>query len=133
MAWKPEAWAVLLPDPYDPDGQWSLVSSFSSKADADSFVSEALGGEGWKIGIISHIPDEGWLVDLPNPQEPAGPWIFVESFDTKKEAIQFVRQKYGADSKGLLNVVDVMYGDEIQPVRGPRDWSPRWKKKRRGK
>lgn len=143
MAWKAEGFYVILPDPYNPDGQWQQAADFDSMADASAFVQETLGGnaKGW-IGLISRVPnaepdefDEGWLVDLPNPQQPEGPWIFVESFETKREAVAFVREKYGANAKGELKVIDVMYGDdeEKKEERGPRDWSPRWAKEKKGR
>jgi len=131
MKWKEDAFSIILPDPYNPDAAWHNVALFTNKEEALAFVAEHLGGdEKGKIDLISHVPDVGWLVDVPNPQDPGGPWIFVESFDLKREAIDFVKQVYYTDSKGRLQAIDIMYSGEEEPERGPRDWSPRWKTER---
>lgn len=134
MGWKPEAWAIILPSPHDIDGQWIGVATFNTAADAKEFVMNVLGGdEKGRISTITPPPqeDEGWLVDLPNVSNPEEAWEFIESFDTKKEAVKFVKEKFGGDSQGRFKVIDVMYvSTDDEDEKGPRDWSPRWKREK---
>jgi hypothetical protein len=125
MVWVPEMYAVIIPNPHDPDGQWVGVADFGTKQEAVAYVAEKMGGdEKGRIGTLSHIPDEGWLLDLPNPQNPGDAWVFVDSFQSKRDAVQFVRDKYGGDSKGRIGVIDVMETMDADR-EGPKDWTPR--------
>lgn len=121
MPWYPEAWSIILPDPHDPEGQWDGLGTYDSEAKAIRVLIDLFGAdEKGRIGLLSHIRGEGWLVDLPDPAHPEDAWIFVESFPRKRDAIRFVKKHYDGDSEGRIRPIDIMYGE-----RGPKDWSPR--------
>lgn len=44
-----------------------------------------------------------YAVDIP--QDDKEEWLCVEYFPTKKEAIAYARERFGADSKGRVNLV----------------------------
>jgi hypothetical protein len=123
MKWYPEAYSILLPDPYDPKGSWDGVGppgGFKTEAQAIRYLMDTFGADAeGRIGLISKIHGEGWLVDLPNPASPEGAWIFVESFPRKRDAVRFVKKHYDGDAQGRIRPIDVMYGES-----GPKDWSP---------
>lgn len=124
MVWKPELYVIFLPDPYDPDGAWTKVSDFPTKSEAVQFVMEKLGGNSaGELSTVSFIPDEGWIVDLPNPHDLEGAWILQEVFRRKRDAVRFVHQNYGGDAEGYVPVIDVL--ESYEPEQGPKDWSPR--------
>lgn len=133
MPYERKIFFITLPNPYDPEASWEDIHFFHSKQEALDFVSDVLAGdEEGRIDLISHIDDEGWLVDLPNPQHLEDAWIFVESFTTKREAVKFVKSAYGADAQGRLKAIEVVTVSlEEKEERGPRDWSPRWKKRKK--
>lgn len=125
MKWHPEAWAILLPDPHDPEGAWDKPvgapdGGFDMEREAIAFLVDTFGADDQgRIGLISYIRGEGYLVDLPNPKHPTDVWIFVGSFKRKRDAVRFVKKNYGGDSEGRIRPIDVMEGEG-----GPKDWSP---------
>lgn len=44
-----------------------------------------------------------YALDIPNPFKDE--WICIEYFETKKEAINFAREKFGADKNGKVNLI----------------------------
>lgn len=134
MPWKPESWAIVMPNPHDHQGQWVLVGSYDTAQGAMDYVMNVFGGdEKGRISTITAPPekDEGWLVDLPDPAHPEEAWIFIDSFPTKKEAVKFVKEYFYGDSQGRVKVIDVMEAStDEEDERGPRDWSPRWKREK---
>jgi hypothetical protein len=44
-------------------------------------------------------------VDIPNSYDPTGNWINLDSFDTKADAIAYVRETFGADEDGCICLV----------------------------
>ena len=40
-----------------------------------------------------------WNVDVPDPRDLTGVWVCVGSFDTRKEALDFVVEKIGIARK----------------------------------
>jgi len=124
MPWIPEVYAVIIPDPYDPQDRWADVGTFKTKEEAVAYVRDTFGGDGeGRIQTLSHPGDGGWLVDLPNPRRPEDPWVLIDSFDRKRDAIRFVKERYGGDAQGRVGVIDVM--ESWEEPKGPKDWSPR--------
>jgi hypothetical protein len=44
-----------------------------------------------------------YAVDIPPYQ--GDEWVTVEYFETKKEAIEFAQDRFGADKKGRINLI----------------------------
>jgi len=44
-----------------------------------------------------------YAVDIPTDETDE--WICIEYFYTKKEAIKFVREKFGADESGKISLI----------------------------
>ena len=121
---------LILPNPHDPSAPWEVIENFKSWEKAVVFVRQNLGGDdSGRINLISRVNDleKSWVVDIPNWDDPCGPWIFVKSFQTKREAVAFVREKYRTNVRGESLVLKVR---EIWMEEGPRDWSPRWEKEK---
>lgn len=114
-------WYVDLPDPHDLSAAWINIATFPTKAEAIAHAKTYFGGDGeGKIGTISKVADEGYLVDLPNPHEPEGPWIFIESFERKREAVSFVKD-LGGDKNGDIPVVS--HADD-EEAKSRKRWDP---------
>lgn len=49
-----------------------------------------------------------WYVDLPDPCKvgiPGAEWKQIEIFFTKKEAVEFCRDEFGADEEGRVQLI----------------------------
>lgn len=44
-----------------------------------------------------------YAVDIPN--SIGDEWICIEYFETKKEALKFAKDKFGADKNGKVNLI----------------------------
>lgn len=114
-------WYVDVPDPHDLDAAWINIATFETKAEAIAHAKHYFGAdEEGRIGTISKVSGEGYLVDLPNPHDPEGPWIFIDSFERKKEAVDFMKT-LGGDRKGDLPVVS--HADD-EEAKSRKRWDP---------
>ncbi len=126
MPWEPEVWVVVVPNPFDPFGNWiGPAENFDTEAGARGFVQDMGGDTKGRIYPISFTAGEGWTVDLPDPEAHGEQWQFIEAFKTKREAIAFVREHFFGDSKGRIPVVDVMESLDPGIPDDPREWIPR--------
>jgi hypothetical protein len=49
-----------------------------------------------------------FVVDLPNPSDPEGPWVTYGEYSTREEAIKVLRHHFGADEHGRINPITVL-------------------------
>jgi hypothetical protein len=56
---------------------------------------------------MKKIQDMKYAVDVPNSDvsDPNNVWLAVEYFKTRKEAVKFAQEKYGADKNGKVSLV----------------------------
>jgi len=52
-----------------------------------------------------------FIVDVPS-YDIDSPWIEIETFETRKEAVDFCKKHYGADDNGNINLISEMEEDE---------------------
>ena len=58
--------------------------------------------------IGSEIEEFNFIVDLPNPPSLDGPWIYLESFQTREEAIEWIKEVLGGDDEGRICLLSEM-------------------------
>jgi len=46
-----------------------------------------------------------YFVDIPNSTNPEDPWINLETFPNKDEAIAYVKETFGGDDEGRIKLV----------------------------
>ncbi len=125
MAWVPEVWVVVVPNPHDPDGNWiGPPENFDTRAGARGFVRDMGGDTTGRLHAVSAY-ENGWIVELPDLYTPDEEWVVIDSFETKRGAIAFVSEKFFGDSQGRVSVIDVMESLDPEDPDDPREWSPR--------
>ena len=45
------------------------------------------------------------FVDLPNAYDIEGAWVNIGSFESRQEAIEFAKEKFGADDEGRIYII----------------------------
>jgi len=114
-------WYVDLPNPHDLSGPWVNIATYPTAAEAIAYAKLTLAGDDeGKIGTISKVEGEGYLVDLPNPHEPEGPWIFIESFERKREAVSFMKDLGGGKNGDLI----VVSHEADEKAKSRKRWDP---------
>ena len=55
-----------------------------------------------------------WFVDVPNPASPESPWVNIDVFDSKEDALRYVQTTFGADENGMIGLIsyDEDYDEE---------------------
>jgi len=46
-----------------------------------------------------------YIVDIPNSNDIDDTWIEVGTFSSREEAIKFVKEQFGADNEGRINLI----------------------------
>lgn len=101
--------SVIMPDPKD-DDLWSF-GNFS--ATVISFKDESLitvtdcDDNWWDVEADRVELEESvkYAVDIPDPFNMEGIWINVGHFEDKEKALQFVKENFGADDEGRINLI----------------------------
>lgn len=107
-------WEVGLPNVHDLSQPWRDTGYyFDSKREAVKFVKETFGGdkEGM-VSVVSRLPEGGWAMDFPNPDDPTGSWVNFDVFPTKAEAVEYLRKAVNADSQGRISLLFAPPADE---------------------
>lgn len=120
------AWYVDLPDPRE--DRWVNVAAFETRAEALAYAADTFGAdEEGLVGVV--VPsDDDFIVDLPDPENPGGPWIHMRTLRSMEDAVKFLEDWIGHhEGDGRIRMVFEV-PDEDEPKPGPKDWSPRRKK-----
>ena len=54
---------------------------------------------------MGELPENNFLIDLPNPYDLEGPWMNIDSFPNREEAVSFAQRMFGADGEGRIGIV----------------------------
>lgn len=66
------AYAVDIPNPHDPAGEWSCLGYFDTHAEAVAYARETLGADDeGRIGVISEMPPDDDLINEGEGTEDA--------------------------------------------------------------
>lgn len=108
---------------------WHEIGEFEDSDDAVELAQELFGSDEYgRIQVITPS-DDIFIVDIPDWRNPEGPWLHVRTFETFGDAQLFVKDEFLGDSEGLVSLVTSPDADP-EPLRGPREWSPRRKKRK---
>jgi hypothetical protein len=53
-----------------------------------------------------------YTIDIPNSNDPDGPWINVKTLNDKAVAVVYVKSHFGGDSRGRIDLISEVEVEE---------------------
>ena len=95
--------------PLDSSKPWHIIKEFNTREEAVDFCKTTWGLTNCNYCMLNHN-GEYWVVDTLNPNIDStnNPFLEIEGFHHKSDAIDFAQSCYGANKAGFISLLSLL-------------------------